>query len=62
MFRAGMASILSELARQDRLVVVDALEVAAPKTKLFSQKIKAIKKHFRKKVFFLFGISTNIIF
>ena len=42
MFRAGMASILSELARQDRLVVVDALEVAAPKTKLFSQKIKAM--------------------
>ncbi len=42
MFRAGMASILSELARQDRLVIVDALEVDAPKTKLFAQKLKSM--------------------
>ena len=40
MFRAGMAAILSELARQDRLIVVDSLSVDAPKTKLFSQKLK----------------------
>lgn len=40
MFRAGMASILSELARQDRLVVVEDIAVDAPKTKLFSQKLK----------------------
>ena len=40
MFRAGMAAILSELARQDRIVVVDDLTVDAPKTKLFSQKLK----------------------
>src|SRR5574343_301553 len=42
MFRAGMAAILSELARNGRLVVVDDLAVEAPKTKLFSQKLKSM--------------------
>jgi large subunit ribosomal protein L4 len=42
MFRAGMASILSELVRQDRLVIVDSLSVDAPKTKLFAQKLKSL--------------------
>jgi len=42
MFRAGMAAILSELARQGRLVVVDDLSVDSPKTKLFAQKLKAM--------------------
>jgi len=42
MFRAGMASIFSELLRQGRLVVVDSLAVEAPKTKLFSQKLKSL--------------------
>ena len=42
MYRAGMASILSQLVREDRLAVVDALEVDAPKTKLFVQKIKGM--------------------
>jgi large subunit ribosomal protein L4 len=37
-----MAAILSELARQDRLVVVDGLSIDAPKTKLFSQKLKSM--------------------
>lgn len=40
MFRAGMASILSNLAREGRLSVVDSLAVEAPKTKLFAQKLK----------------------
>ena len=40
MFRAGMAAILSRLASEGRLTVVDALEINAPKTKLFAQKIK----------------------
>ena len=40
MYRAGMASILSQLAREDRLVVVESLVAEAPKTKLFAQKIK----------------------
>ena len=42
MFRAGMAAILSELARQDRLVVVEDLVVDAPQTKVFLQKLKAM--------------------
>jgi len=42
MFRAGMAAILSELARQDRLLVVDDLAVDAPKTKIFAQKLKGM--------------------
>lgn len=40
MFRAGMSSILSQLAREDRLAVVDAFTVESPKTKLLSQKLK----------------------
>jgi len=40
MYRAGMAAILSELNRQGRLVVVDELKIDAPKTKMFSDKIK----------------------
>ena len=42
MYRAGMASILSQLVREDRLAVVDDLGVEAPKTKLFAQKIKGM--------------------
>lgn len=42
MYRAGMASIMSQLVREDRLAVVDAFELEAPKTKLFVQKMKAL--------------------
>lgn len=42
MFRAGMASILSRLASEGRLTVVDSIAVDAPKTKLFAQKIKGM--------------------
>ena len=42
MFRAGMAAILSQLARDGRLTVVDSLAVDAPKTKLFAEKIKGM--------------------
>lgn len=42
MFRAGMASILSRLASEGRLIVVDQIAVDAPKTKLFAQKIKGL--------------------
>lgn len=37
MYRAAMRSILSELARQDRLVVVESLDLEAPKTKLLAK-------------------------
>jgi large subunit ribosomal protein L4 len=40
MFRAGLSSILSQLAREERLVVVDSFSVNAPKTKLLAQKLK----------------------
>ena len=42
MFRAGMASILSQLAREDRICVVDEFKLEAPKTKLLLQKVKAM--------------------
>ncbi|SPJ18751.1 50S ribosomal subunit protein L4 [Burkholderiales bacterium] len=42
MFRAGVCSILSKLARDDRVVVVDDLSVEAPRTKLLAQKLKTM--------------------
>lgn len=42
MYRAGVASILSQLVREDRLAVVDSIAVEAPKTKLFAKKIKSM--------------------
>jgi large subunit ribosomal protein L4 len=42
MYRAAMQSILSELARQNRLVVVDKIEIDQPKTKLLQQKLAAL--------------------
>jgi len=42
MYRAGLASILSQLVREDRLAVIDSLAVEAPKTRLFVQKMKAL--------------------
>ncbi|MEZ5615009.1 MAG: 50S ribosomal protein L4 [Rhodocyclaceae bacterium] len=40
MYRAGLAAILSQLAREDRLAVVDNFSVDSPKTRLLAQKIK----------------------
>lgn len=42
MYRAGMASIFSQLVREGRLAVVDTLNVDAPKTKLLAAKFKAM--------------------
>ncbi len=39
MYRAGLRSILSELLRQDRLIVVDELKVAEPRTRLMAAKM-----------------------
>jgi large subunit ribosomal protein L4 len=39
MYRAGLCSILSQLAREERLVVIEDLALDAPKTKLLSQKL-----------------------
>ncbi len=42
MYRGAMRSIISELLRQDRLVLVDELTVPAPKTKELMQKLGSI--------------------
>ncbi len=42
MYRAGVAAILSQLVREDRLTVVDSFSVDAPKTRLVAQKLKGM--------------------
>ena len=42
MYRAGVSSILSQLAREDRLAVVEKFTVGSPKTKLLAQKLKGM--------------------
>lgn len=43
MYCAALRSVLSELVRQDRLIVVKDLELEAPKTKLLAQKLKELE-------------------
>lgn len=40
MYRAGMASILSQLVRDERLFVIDELSAETPKTKAFAEQVK----------------------
>ncbi len=42
MYRAGISSILSQLAREGRLSVVESFGVDAPKTKALAQKLKGM--------------------
>ena len=42
MYRASMQAILSELARQGRLMVIEDLKVEGPKTKALAQKLKGM--------------------
>jgi large subunit ribosomal protein L4 len=42
MYRAGIASILSQLAREDRIRVVEQFSLEQPKTKLLAQKVKSM--------------------
>lgn len=42
MYRAALRSVLSELVRQDRLVVVNEFSIEAPKTKLLADKLKGL--------------------
>jgi large subunit ribosomal protein L4 len=39
MYRAALCSIMSELARQDRLVVVESIDLEEPKTKLLAKQL-----------------------
>jgi large subunit ribosomal protein L4 len=43
MYRAGIASILSQLTREGRLAVVDAMKVDSPKTKQLAQRFRNMK-------------------
>jgi large subunit ribosomal protein L4 len=42
MYRAALRSVMSELVRQDRLVIVKELELEAPKTKMLAGKLKEL--------------------
>ena len=42
MFRAGMASLLSQLVREGKLAVVESIKLDSPKTKLLAEKFKAM--------------------
>jgi len=43
MYRAALRSVLSELVRQDRLVVVESLQLDAPKTRLLATRLKELE-------------------
>jgi large subunit ribosomal protein L4 len=58
MFRVGIRSILSELLRQDRLVVNDNIVPKTPKTKEMAQLLKAIDS--RKILIIVDKIETNL--
>lgn len=45
MYRAALKTIMSELARQQRLVVVEALDLDAPKTKLLVSQLESYGVH-----------------
>jgi large subunit ribosomal protein L4 len=61
MYRAAMASILSELARQERLAVVDGFDVSAPKTKLVVEKLKAMGVYDRNVLIVTEALSENLL-
>jgi large subunit ribosomal protein L4 len=42
MYRAGVCSILSQLARQDRVAIIEELALEAPKTKLLADRLRAM--------------------
>lgn len=42
MYRGAVRAILSELARQERIVVADSLDLEAPKTRLLAAKLKEL--------------------
>ncbi len=59
MYRAGIASILSQLAREDRLRVVEKFSVEQPKTKLLAQKVKSLG--FEEVLVITDGIDENLM-
>ncbi|HJP99201.1 MAG TPA: 50S ribosomal protein L4 [Rhodanobacteraceae bacterium] len=45
MFRAGLSAILSQLARDGRLAVVEDFSLDSPKTRLLAQKVREMGMH-----------------
>lgn len=43
MYKGALRSIISELIRQDRLIVIDSFKIEAPKTKALLKKLEALK-------------------
>lgn len=60
MYRAGMASIFSQLVREGRLTVVESLALAAPKTKLLAQKMKGLGLHDDRVLIVIDSIDENL--
>ena len=58
MFRAGMATILSQLVREERLVVLDELNVTSPKTKEFFRTVQSMGLD--QALFVTRGVSENL--
>jgi len=42
MYRSAVRNILSELVRQERLIIIDELSLDAPKTRLLAEKLKTL--------------------
>ena len=42
MYRSAMSSILSELVRQGRLIVIDSMKLEAPKTKVLASQLESL--------------------
>ncbi len=60
MYRAGLASIFSQLVRENRLTVVDNLTLAAPKTKLLAQRMKGWGLHADRVLIITDNIDENL--
>lgn len=60
MYRAGLASIFSQLVRENRLTVVDNLTLPAPKTKLLAQKMKHLGLHADRVLIITDSIDENL--
>jgi len=58
MYRGAMQAIFSELVRQDRLVVIDSIEIAEPKTKTLVAKLAELD--FEKGLIVTGEISENV--
>ena len=51
MYRAGMATILSQLVRDERLFVIESLSAATPKTKEFAEQVMFVTKQLDENVY-----------